>query len=74
MLLSGMFVPLALVVLAPGILSIFLVHAMIAPEGLLVAIVLGILEVYLAFFSEYSPKIKALFQMDCYRLSEQLSG
>lgn len=62
MLLSGFFVPLALVVLAPIVLNIFLVHAFLAPEGLPLAIVLGIFEIYLAFVSrEYSPVIKQLF-------------
>lgn len=62
-LLSGFFVPLALVVLAPIVLNIFMVHAMLAPEGIVTALVIGVLEVYLAFFSkEYSPKIKALFK------------
>jgi uncharacterized membrane protein YphA (DoxX/SURF4 family) len=62
-LLTGRFVPLALVVLAPVILNIFLVHAFLAPQGLPLAIVLGAVEIYLAFFSaEYSAKIKALFR------------
>lgn len=63
MLLSGMFVPLALVVLAPVVLNIFLVHAFMAPEGLIVACVIGALEIFLAFFSpQYSPTIKQLFR------------
>jgi len=63
LLLSGRFVPLALVVLAPVILNIFLVNSFMAPEGLPIALVLGALEVYLAFFSkEYSPTIKQLFR------------
>ena len=62
LLLSGYFVPLALVVLAPIILNIFLLHSFVMPQGLPLAIVVGVLEVYLAFFSEeYSPKIKQLF-------------
>jgi uncharacterized membrane protein YphA (DoxX/SURF4 family) len=62
-LLSGMFVPLALVILAPVILNIFLVHAFMMPQGVPLALVLGVFEIYLAFFSpQYSPKIKALFQ------------
>jgi uncharacterized membrane protein YphA (DoxX/SURF4 family) len=61
-LLSGRFVPLALVVLAPIILNIVMVHAFLAPEGLILAGVLVALEGYLAFFSaEYSPRIKQLF-------------
>lgn len=63
LLISGMLVPLALVVLAPVVLNIFLVHAFLMPDGLLLAIILGVAEVYLAFFStEYSPRIKQLFQ------------
>jgi uncharacterized membrane protein YphA (DoxX/SURF4 family) len=62
-LLSGFFVPLALVVLAPIILNIFLVHAFMAPEGLPLAIVIGVVEVYLAFFSAaYSPTVRSLFR------------
>lgn len=63
MLLTGRFVPLALVILAPIVLNIFLVHAFMDPKGLPVAIALGAIEVYLAFFSaEYSPTIKQLFR------------
>src|SRR5580765_386327 len=63
LLLLGRFVPLALVALAPVILNIFLVNAFMIPSGLPLAIVVGILEIYLAFFSkEYSPVIKRLFQ------------
>lgn len=63
LLIGGLYVPLALVVLAPIILNIFFVHAFMAPEGLVTALVLGILEIYLAFFSkEYSPTIKQLFR------------
>ncbi len=63
LLIAGRLVPLALVVLAPIILNIFLVHAFMAPEGLITAVVLGAFEVYLAFFSkEYSPAIKQLFR------------
>ncbi len=62
-LLSGFFVPLALVILAPVILNIFLVHLFLAPDGLILGAILGAIEIYLAFFSkEYSPKIKALFK------------
>jgi uncharacterized membrane protein YphA (DoxX/SURF4 family) len=63
MLMSGFFVPLALVVLAPVILNIFMVHAFMAPDGIVLGLILGALEVYLAFFSkEYSGPIKALFK------------
>lgn len=62
LLVSGMYVPLALVVLAPVILNIVLVHAFMMPQGLPLGLVIGLVEVYLAFFSrEYSPVIKQLF-------------
>ena len=64
LLVSGFFVPLALVVLAPILLNIFLTHAFLAPSGVPLALVLGIFEIYLAFFSrEYSPTIKQLFKV-----------
>ena len=63
LLLSGFFVPLALVMLAPIVLNIFLVHAFMAPEGLVLATVLGLLLIYLAFFAEpYKHPIRALFK------------
>jgi len=62
LIMSGFFVPLALVILAPVILNIVLVNAFLQPSGLALPIVLGLLTVYLAFFTDqYSPKIKALF-------------
>lgn len=62
MLLINRFVPLALVILAPIILHIFLVHAILQPP-VYMALLLGVLEIYLAFFSkEYSPTIKTLFK------------
>lgn len=63
LLLSGYFVSLALVVLAPIILNIFFTHAFLAPSGLPLAIVIGLLEIYLAFFARpYRDRIRALFR------------
>jgi putative oxidoreductase len=63
LLLAGRFVPLALIVLAPVVLNIFLVHAFLAPPGLPLASVIGAFEIYLAFLSpEYSPTVKGLFR------------
>lgn len=63
LLISGFFVPLALIALAPIILNIFLVHAFMEPSGVALALALGVFEIYLAFFSrEYSPTIKQLFK------------
>jgi len=63
LLLIGAFVPLALIILAPVILNIFLVHVFMAPDGLVLAIVIGLLEVYLAFFAKpYSDIVKQIFR------------
>jgi uncharacterized membrane protein YphA (DoxX/SURF4 family) len=63
LLLIGAFVPLSLVILAPIVLNIFLVHAFMAPSGLPLAIVLGLLMIYLSFFAPpYAPTIKQLFR------------
>ncbi|MBY0472605.1 DoxX family membrane protein [bacterium] len=62
LLLSGSFVPLALVVLAPIILQIFFFHLFLAPSGLAMAVILGAIEIYLAFFSPYAAKLKPLFK------------
>lgn len=62
LLLIGYFVPLALVVLAPIVLNIFLVHAFMAPSGLPLALILGLLMIYLSFFSPYSSPIRQLFK------------
>lgn len=62
-LLAGQFVPLALVILAPVMVNIFLVHAFMAPSGLPLAIILGLLMIYLSFFAQpYSSTIKQLFR------------
>jgi CRP-like cAMP-binding protein len=63
-LAEGFFVPLALVVLAPVSINIFLVHAFLAPSGLPLAVAVGAALIYLAFFSpSYSPVVKVLFVM-----------
>lgn len=62
MLITDFYVPLALVVLAPVVLNIFLTHLFLAPSGLALAIIIGILETYLAFFaSPYKEAIRPLF-------------
>ena len=63
LLMLGMWVPLMLVILAPVVLNIFLVHAFLAPSGLPLAIILGLLMIYLSFFAEpYASKLKPLFR------------
>jgi len=63
LLISGFFVPLALVVLAPIVLNIFFVHTFLEPSGMPLAVILGALLIYLAFFAQpYSNVIKSLFR------------
>lgn len=63
LLLSGFFVPLALVILAPIVLNIFLVHSFLEPSGVPLAVLLGLLMIYLSFFAPpYAPRIRALFK------------
>ena len=63
MLVTGFFVPLALVVLAPISLNIFLVHAILAPEGLPLAVIIGVMVIYLSFFAQpYAGVIRTLFR------------
>lgn len=57
--LSGRFVPLAAVVIFPININILLFHVTIAPEGLLVAILLMIGNLFLAWY--YRQKYKPLF-------------
>ena len=50
LLLSGRFVPLALVVLAPISINIFMVHLIMAREGLPVAIFVVASHLFLAYY------------------------
>ena len=60
LLLAGQFVPLALVLLAPIIVNIVLFHAVLAPEGVVMTIVILALELVLAraHWSAYAPLLK----------------
>ena len=49
LLLTNRFVPLALTLIAPVIVNIFLFHAFLAPDGLVIPIVLAALEIALAW-------------------------
>jgi uncharacterized membrane protein YphA (DoxX/SURF4 family) len=61
LLLSGRFVPLALAILAPIVINIFLFHAFLAPAGIAVPIVVLALELFLAwsYRSVYRPMLAA---------------
>ena len=63
LLLIGAFVPLALVVLAPVILNILMVHLFLEHGGLPLALFICALEIYLAFFaSPYKEIVRQLFR------------
>ena len=63
-LLSGFFVPLALVVLAPIVLNIFLVNAFLMPSTLPLGAVIGLVLVYLSFFARpYADTVRSLFRL-----------
>ena len=49
LLLANAFVPLALLLLAPIIVNIFLFHTILAPAGFIMGLVLVLLEAYLAW-------------------------
>jgi len=54
--LSGRFVPLATVVIFPVILNILLFHAFLQPEGLPIAILLMIGDLFLAYYNRNKYK------------------
>ena len=61
LLLAGRFVPLALALIAPVIVNIFALHAFLAPEGLPMAVVVAVLELYLAwaYRASFRPMLAA---------------
>src|SRR5262245_66228360 len=58
---SGYYVPLATVVIAPVIINIFLVHLFLMPEALPVAIFLILANSFVAYYyrESYAPLLKA---------------
>jgi putative oxidoreductase len=57
--LTGRFVPLAVVVIFPNIVNILMVHSFISHEGLPIAILLFLGDLFLAYY--YRDKYKPLF-------------
>ncbi len=60
LLLAGIFVPFALILLAPVITNIFLFHLFVAPDGLPIAAIVVALELWLAW--SYRDRFAPLFQ------------
>ena len=62
-LITGTFVPLALIVLAPIVSNILMFHFFLAPKGLALPLIIGALLFYLSFFSNpYSFVVKKIFK------------
>ena len=63
--LSGRFVPLALVVLAPIVVNIFFVHLTIAREGLPIAVIVVAMELFLAYYyrDAFAPLFKPTHEL-----------
>lgn len=61
LLLSGYFVPLALILLAPITVNIVLFHGILAPAGLAIPLLVLALHLYLAYAHKeaYAPVLKA---------------
>lgn len=62
--LSGRFVPLASIVIAPIVVNILLVHLMIAPEGIPVGILVVVANAFLAYVNRnaYKPLFVAVYK------------
>ncbi|SDG07653.1 hypothetical protein SAMN05216553_105221 [Lentzea fradiae] len=60
LLLAGRFVPLALAILAPMVVNIFLIHVFLEPSGLGIAILVVLAEIGLAW--AYRDKFRPMLQ------------
>lgn len=63
MLLTGLYVPLAMILLSPVIVNIFLFHAFLAPQngGMVMPIAIVIIQIALAF--QYKEAFKSVLKM-----------
>jgi uncharacterized membrane protein YphA (DoxX/SURF4 family) len=61
LLLINRFVPLALALIAPVVVNIFAFHLFLVPQGIVVAIVVSLLEIYLAwsYRNSFRPMLAA---------------
>ena len=64
LLLSGRFVPLALVMLAPIVINIFMVHLLLDRQGLPIAIFVVLAEIFLAYYyrDAFRPLLTANYE------------
>ena len=62
LLLMDIYVPLALVILAPIVANILMFHAFLAPKAIYLPLGIAVLLIYLSFFSHpYSNIVKKIF-------------
>lgn len=62
-LVTGAFVPLALIVLAPVMVQIILFHLFVSLEGMGMVVFFAALQIYLSFFAEpYASIVKQIFR------------
>jgi len=61
LLLAGIYVPLALIILSPIVVNIFLFHIFLDPNGLPIAIVLVLFMIFLGY--TYREYFKSLFTL-----------
>jgi hypothetical protein len=66
LLLSNRFVPLALALIAPIVVNIFAFHAILAPAGMALPVIIVALEAYLAwtYRDAFRPMLAARFDAD----------
>ena len=69
LLLTGRFVPLALVIISPVIVNIVLTHAFLAPEGIAPGLFLALGNIFLAYYHRdaFRPLLRAKYQPESYR-------
>ncbi|OFZ19835.1 MAG: hypothetical protein A2Z20_09045 [Bdellovibrionales bacterium RBG_16_40_8] len=70
LLLTNIFVPLAVILLAPIVVNIFAFHLFLEPAGLPIAMILVILESMMGWF--YWSQFKPLFAIKRFRIAEDL--
>jgi uncharacterized membrane protein YphA (DoxX/SURF4 family) len=69
LLLTGRFVPLAMVIISPVIVNIVLTHAFLAPEGILPGLFLAFANIFLAYYhwDAFRPLLRSKYEPANYR-------
>ena len=69
LLLTGRFVPLALVILSPIVINIVLTHAFLAPEGIGPGLFLALGTIFLAYYhwDAFRPLLRSKYEPQSYQ-------